>query len=190
MTTQLQHNYQDFSTEYEVLFDSDKKQISNLFKLNSRINGQQDNSAEQLNPNELSSKNYTTIYNPKEEYNNIIQLSPKIIPKEQDPFISLQKWEGTVIEINKEFFTARLVNLTCKAPDEEAEIGIEEISHEDVNLLKPGAIFYWNIGYNDKPSGRLRVSLIRFRRLPVWSEKEIITAKTKAKIIQNALDWK
>ena len=99
----------------------------------------------------------------------------------QSDFVSLQKWEGVVTDIREDFFTARLINLTNNAPDETAEFPLEEISEDDHPLLKEGAIFYWNIGYRNKYSGqRERVSLVRFRRLPVWQKDEINAAQKEA----------
>ncbi|MGA1826417.1 MAG: hypothetical protein ACMUIP_17320 [bacterium] len=109
----------------------------------------------------------------------------------EDSFISLQKWEGIVLKRMKESFLARLIDLTNDGPDEEAELPIAEISAEDLSLIEPGAIFYWNIGYLDKWSGqRTRASVIRFRRLPKWTRKEIDAAKREAEQIQEFLNWK
>jgi len=102
-------------------------------------------------------------------------------------FICLQKWEGTVIEVQKNIIIARLMDLI--KPDEynQAEIPIEEISYQDKELVTPGAVFYWNIGYYDSKVGqRKRESTIRFRRLPAWNQKDIERAKDSTeKLLQN-----
>jgi len=108
----------------------------------------------------------------------------------KDNFISLQKWEGAVLEIKKDSFIALLIDLTKESPDETAEIPLEEVSEDDRNLLKEGSVFYWNIGYLNKICGqRERISLIRFRRLPLWSKEEIDAAKCEAERIKNLLGW-
>lgn len=108
----------------------------------------------------------------------------------KDNFISLQKWEGAVLEIKKDSFMARLIDLTKESPYETAEIPLEEVSEDDRDLLKEGAVFYWNIGYLNKTCGQKeRVSLIRFRRLPSWSKEEIDAAKCEAERIKNLLGW-
>lgn len=105
--------------------------------------------------------------------------------------ISLQKWQGVVLSVEKEFFSAKLINLTDTGYDEEAEFPIEEITYEDIELIKPGAIFYWSIGYHHSRSGqRTRFSQIRFRRLPSWSKEELETAKSEAKQIRDFIGWK
>jgi len=116
----------------------------------------------------------------------------KTDPSVGDQFVSLQKWEGVVIEIKDETFLARLKDLTNeKNPEEEAEFPLEELSPEDRELVAPGAIFYWNIGYLDTRSGqRRRESIIRFRRLPAWSKREIENSKHEASRICDFINWK
>jgi hypothetical protein len=87
-------------------------------------------------------------------------------------------------------FLARLIDLTHTGVDEEAEFPIDEISEEDKALITPGAIFYWDIGYHTSYSGqRTRKSLIRFRRLPAWTQKEIEAAQREAERIGKAFGW-
>ena len=61
---------------------------------------------------------------------------------------------------------------------------------EDLDLLEPGAVFYWNIGYRDRPSGRERISTIRFRRLPVWTADELKVADQEAARVREKIGWK
>lgn len=105
--------------------------------------------------------------------------------------ISLQKWRGIVEEVGKDFFIAKLINLTEKGYDEQAEISNDEITQEDIDLIKPGAIFYWSIGYSHSNTGqRRRFSDIRFRRIPDWNDREIDIARENAKRISDLLVWK
>jgi len=106
-------------------------------------------------------------------------------------FRSLQKWEGVVLDIQDDVFLARLVDLGGLGPDEEAEIYREEVSRDDLDLLEPGAVFYWNIGYRTSPAGqRTRASEIRFRRLPVWTAEEIEAARIVGDRWFESFDWK
>ncbi|MDS4040444.1 MAG: hypothetical protein RKP20_04630 [Candidatus Competibacter sp.] len=108
----------------------------------------------------------------------------------QSKFTALQKWEGFVLEVSEENFTARLVDLKNKGIEEEAEIYITEVTEEDRPLLKPGAIFYWSIGYLDHYSGqRFNTGMIRFRRLPGFSRQEIDLARKKAQEIRRLFGW-
>lgn len=96
-------------------------------------------------------------------------------------FTVLQSWEGVVVSVNDAEFTAILTDRTTENSEEEVVIGIEEISEDDRKLVKPGAVFYWFIGYKDAPGEpRRRVSQIRFRRLPAWSQHDIDQAARHA----------
>lgn len=110
--------------------------------------------------------------------------------KTQSKFIALQKWEGFVLDVGEETFTARLVDLKNRGIEEEAEIYITEITEEDYPLLKPGAVFYWSIGHFDHYSGqRFNTGMIRFRRLPGFSRREIDLAQKKAQEIRQLFGW-
>jgi hypothetical protein len=106
-------------------------------------------------------------------------------------FTCMQKWRGVVLQVREDCFLARLEDIKSTEDDEEAEILLQEISEEDFPLLKPGSVFYWNIGYHTDPAGqRKRSSLIRFRRIPVWTIKEIEEAKNKAGQYKNVFGLK
>lgn len=97
------------------------------------------------------------------------------IPQPDYRFRVLQKWEGTVISVGDNEFVAVLRDLTDPSlPREEATFLVEEVPEPDLSLVSPGAIFYWNVGYETTPSRQIkRVSLIRFRRLPPWTLSDI-----------------
>ncbi len=118
-------------------------------------------------------------------------LFPRGVYASQPRFLTLQKWECSVLEVNEDSFTARLIDQTNQGPDEEAEFSLEEVPLADLELVKPGAVFYWNIGYSDSLSGqRTRVSIIRFRRLPVWRADELEAAKREAVRLRDTIGWK
>lgn len=106
--------------------------------------------------------------------------------------VSLQKWEGVVlnIEASANTFFARLHDLTADNPEEEAEFSIDEVMEDDKNLLMPGAVFYWSIGYHTSETGQqLRASVIKFRRLPAWRGKELKEIESKAREFGRAIGW-
>jgi len=104
----------------------------------------------------------------------------------------LQKWEGTVVGISDNECRAILRDLTSpELPQEEVTFSIEEISESDLELAVPGAVFYWSIGYYDHRDGqRFRTSTIRFRRFPVWRQKDLEKASEEATTIRDRLGWK
>jgi hypothetical protein len=127
-----------------------------------------------------------------------VRTPPRLLPelpepqrKETKALIPLQSWEGVVLEVYESSFLARLVDIQADHPDEEIEIAQDELSPFDLALLESGAIFYWTIGYRQQlPAGaRERVSLIRFRRLPAWSDAELIAAREHAETLAEDLGW-
>lgn len=102
-------------------------------------------------------------------------------------FRILQQWEGVVTEISGDAFWAEILDLTDRTRAMEVvEIPLSEIPDADMKILEPGTVFYWCIGYEDKPGGsRRRVSEIRVRRSPVWSKHAINSMNTRAQELFN-----
>jgi hypothetical protein len=86
-----------------------------------------------------------------------------------------QQWEGTVTSVEADSIWADLHDLTDPSnPLEIAEIPMQEFALSDRPLLEPGSVFYWSIGHETTAGGQLcRVSEIRVRRTPVWSQQAI-----------------
>jgi hypothetical protein len=119
---------------------------------------------------------------------------PVVILKNPKPlkehYKLLQQWEGVILEVHKDYFSSKLRDMTGNAPGEEAEIAFDEISEVDLDLVKPGAFFYWSIGRHTSKSGQqTRSSLIIFRRLPAWTDKEIERANKRSEEISAKLGW-
>jgi hypothetical protein len=129
----------------------------------------------------------------EEELNNKEQLATTVsfvpidrkaialIPKSpiiHKTFSSLKSWEGFVIKKYNEYFTARMTDLTEKSPDEEVEIMLTDVSGDDLPLVVPGAIFYWHVGYEIDKGTTKRSSIIRFRRMPRWSQSDFKKANS------------
>ncbi len=103
----------------------------------------------------------------------------------------LQEWEGYVVQINRDGFTARLLDVTAGASyeGEEADIPLEEVSESDVAKMKVGSIFRWVIGYERAATGtKRRISQIVFRDLPAITEKDLQVADEWARGLMAA--WK
>jgi hypothetical protein len=107
-----------------------------------------------------------------------------------DYLLALQKWEGIVLSRGPDSFHARLIDQNRVGPDEEAEVLLDEVSRDDLPLVTPGAVFYWSIGYHVGTNRqKRRVSVIRFRRLPTWTHKELEQANQQAENLWNLLEW-
>jgi hypothetical protein len=112
-----------------------------------------------------------------------------VIPLSHDSFEVLQKFEGTVVSLTNDSFIARLTDKTHGSPDEEAEIPLAEVTRGDRGLVNAGAMFYWVIGYHREAHGQVsRSSVIRFRRVPSWSDADIERAQREAETFLSFLD--
>ena len=105
----------------------------------------------------------------------------------QRTFKLLQEWEGKVEKVGDETFLAIIKDKTrVDNPDEDVEIFMSEISPEDRSFVRPGALFYWSVGYEEGQGvPRQRVSRIRFRRVPGITTRDIARANKNAKILDN-----
>ena len=106
-------------------------------------------------------------------------------------FRILQKWQGIVTAVAEESFTVRLLDLMRDMPEEEAEISLDEVSDDERPLVKEGAVFLLHVGYATSEGGqRSRTAILRFRRLPVWTDSELGTADQVAQEQANTIRWR
>ena len=124
---------------------------------------------------------------------------PRLIPatnsvdtseRPQEILIALQSWEGVVLGVDDTSFVARLIDVAGEHDDEEVKLSRDELSDFDLELLEPGAILYWTIGYRQQLRGsRERVSRIRLRRVPAWTKRQLGEAQERASDLARDLDW-
>ena len=103
-------------------------------------------------------------------------------------FIALKKLEGQVTSIDQEQKEVSIRFHEIGGDNqviEEAVFDMDEIPPSDYDLLEEGAIVYWNIGYLDQSGERKRISELRFRRMPIWSKREIERVEKKAKAFKD-----
>jgi hypothetical protein len=95
--------------------------------------------------------------------------------RHQARFELLQQWEGTIEGVDADSITASVRDMTDRTmPDELIEIQRMEFADADADLVAPGAVFYWSIGYRVTPSGtKERLSVIRMRRLPQPTRRQL-----------------
>ncbi len=115
-----------------------------------------------------------------EDMRTLVRLSGPRVPHRS--FEVLQQWEGIVSEITADSFWVDLVDITDRTkPEEIVELPLDEISEADRPILKLGSVIYWAIGREWSPGGQMRrVSEIRVRRTPQWSQRSIDKLKVKA----------
>jgi hypothetical protein len=104
--------------------------------------------------------------------------------------ILLNKWEGMVQEVYEDRFRANLFDQDRPDVLETAEFSFNEISSEDRDLVREGAIFYWYLLYLDSEAGdRDRVSRIWFRRSGRMSSHNFSKAFERVSDVWRNLGW-
>jgi hypothetical protein len=106
--------------------------------------------------------------------------------------IPLQQWEGYVsdVDFDSRTMTVRLKDLEPNGnPHEEiAELDLDDVDPDDMELVQLGGVFRWIIGYRDQPFGkRERVSSLIFRRLPAWTKPDLDAAEVRAERLADAI---
>lgn len=103
--------------------------------------------------------------------------------------ITLQEWEGRVVQVEGRLVIARLVDITAGETDEaeEVELPLDDVTEADQALLRPGAIFRWILGYSYASGRKERFARVIVRRLPVWTEREMLEADREASELHNAI---
>ena len=110
----------------------------------------------------------------------------------QSSFTAVQEWEGHVVEVGDDTFTARLMDVTAgvETDREEADFLISDVGESDYDLLVPGAVFRWSIGYVRMGITKIRGSQIVFRRLPKWQAIDVNQGRKRAQELAAAITWK
>ena len=97
------------------------------------------------------------------------------VPVYESSSTPIEIWEGKVLDVDNAGQSMK-VSLSAKMgkyADHTAEIDFEWIAEQDMDLVRPGAIFYW-ILYKETRHGSIRNSQeLRFRRFPTWSKHQI-----------------
>jgi len=142
-----------------------------------------------LAPADLSVDSTGDMYAKVIDVNDRIVRRPRPTTK-KGRFLLMQQWEGYVLKIEEDTFTSLIYDQTNTRNDpEEVELYLEDVSTDDRSLLQEGAVFYWSIGYEDLPNGeRRRTSIVRFRRLPAWSSKDLRKFRENALNLQSILN--
>ena len=118
-------------------------------------------------------------------------VPPKAAPRAADLGVTIQDWEGCVVEIGDESFSARLLDRTRQidVDTELAEIPLSEVDSGDRELVQLGGIFYLTIRRRILDTGRHGTeSRIVFRRLPAWHASTLKKAKAEAETLAEFFD--
>lgn len=141
-------------------------ELINLINYEVKVSNQNNNSN---NINIFSKTNFTKNVNSK-------LIIPRLDSFDLKNYKNYTKktnnWIGHINSISENSFTAKLHEIRDNGTYEIAEFDFEEISNEDLSLIKVGAAFYWSIGHNVRNGQITKESIIRFQRLPQLNENE------------------
>lgn len=115
-------------------------------------------------------------------------LSSQALPEEKSTERSeeiIRDWEGVVDEVLEDegIFSARLRDLTTGEiyPSETAEIPIEDVSDDDRELLRSGAVFYLTTGRSLRRGRWELFGRMAFRRLPSRTPADLRRIEERAR---------
>ena len=103
------------------------------------------------------------------------RLQRRIDVEETIVAVPIEIWEGEVTSIDAKAhtFQALLVSKKGGSDNHTVEIDTEWIDEQDLELLRPGAIFYLSLGRSNRRGSIENSEKIRFRRRPDWTVKQV-----------------
>lgn len=111
--------------------------------------------------------------------------------KQQDKIFAAnsQDWVGYVTEIQQEIFSAKLFDIYDDTTYEIAEFEISDVSKDDIELLKIGAIFYWSVGHATFNGQVKKQSFIKFKRVKSISAERFDEINDNADKLFKEIKW-
>lgn len=124
---------------------------------------------------------------------NNFQIPSNIISKPTSKYrnyiYNSQNWIGHVIELFDDSFTAKLIDKYDPTTYEIAQFETAEVSDDDIELLKLGAVFYWFVGFANQDGRVFKQSLVKFKRALDLSVSEFDSIKDKVDELSDTLIW-
>jgi len=99
--------------------------------------------------------------------------------------VELEVWEGVVLGLDpsKKYMKVKLEAKSQSIESHTAEISMDRVPEQDLDLVRPGAIFYLSL-FDQTTKGTVRNSQeLRFRRRPDWSSQQIKRIQADAKAL-------
>lgn len=121
---------------------------------------------------------------------NVPNIFEKVSPNYKNYITKSQNWIGYVIKLTDDSFTAKLEDQNNPTTYELAEFDIEDdVSEGDLELLKPGAVFYWSVGFANQNGQQIKQSFIRFKRALIMDESDFDGLMNKADELYDSINW-
>ena len=97
----------------------------------------------------------------------------------------IQIWEGTVVEVDGASGTMDVVldAKIGKIDRHSATIDLQWVSDQDLDLVKPGSVFYLTLFKLTKRGSIQNAQELRFRRRPSWTEKQVRQVRAEAETL-------
>lgn len=110
---------------------------------------------------------------------------------ESDFFTDTITWQGYIDKISDDnkTFSAVLNELGCNSSKEVAEFDIEDVSSDDISLVRIGAIFFYSIGYRSYRGQKTKQGILKFKRNIKFTEDDVDIYAAQAHEIVNSINW-
>jgi hypothetical protein len=122
-----------------------------------------------------------------------VRLVPPPSPNRLIGFVTEHRWQGHILSVDTNGkFWARVYDMSQENSNEveEAQFDLEDVPDLMKDLVRPGGIFFWDIGFQVEPSGRrVRQSLLSFPMIPRVTAKEQQAARERALSRFASLGW-
>ena len=144
---------------------------------------------EEVGKNGLSSGNLHTLIDP--DSFDLTEVQDKYGFKDSASYsIKTHCWQGYVVDINQNTFTAKLEGLKGNSGTYEiGEFEISEVSPDDKELLCTGAIFYLSVGSVMQNGQLKKESILRFKRAVNWTLTDFDSAVDLADRLSKNISW-
>lgn len=109
-----------------------------------------------------------------------------------DRFMETVSWQGYIESISEKEKTiyGRMRELYKNGTEESIEFDFNDVSDDDKELVKIGAIFYYSIGYALKNGQRIKMAILRFKRNVKFSGLDVDNITDNAHKLSLGINWK
>jgi len=101
--------------------------------------------------------------------------------------VGLLKWEGRIVDLDNDFFTAELVSIEGSGAQVTAEFDTDLLDRSDSEELRVGTLFYLTVRTVSDRGLRARTSTMVLRRLGAWTTEDMDAIETHAEGLREAL---
>lgn len=106
-----------------------------------------------------------------------------------DHYVDTISWRGHIESIKGNVFYARMKEIENKGTEESAQFDKKEVSEDDKEFIRPGAVFYYSIGYNLSNGTKKKVAVIKFKRNVLFTNTDIDTISEKVQNLDTDINW-